>query len=77
MSDLERTFYTIGIIYMSLGTLFFIALFIFLWSLKRKIDRIQKRIKETVESITNAFGIFSTTFIAERIRSWFRRRERY
>lgn len=50
--ELQDTFYVIGIIYMSLGTILMIALVIAIFAIKAKITAIHDRIEEKLRMVS-------------------------
>ncbi len=70
MSDLQTAFYIIGIIYMTLSTLFLLAIIVFLWQLKIRIDRFEKNVKDRVEKFVNSISLMIPSFILRKIMDW-------
>lgn len=71
--DLQDTFYIIGIVYMSLGTLLMIALVIAVFVIKAKINEIHNRIEEKLRFVNQVadFGekiVHKAEEMAERHR---------
>lgn len=58
--DLQTTFYTMGIIFMSLFIILFTALLVLVFYMWKKISQMQRMIEEKIDDITNRPGEFAT-----------------
>lgn len=60
--ELERTFYIIGIIYMTLGTILMLALVICVFAIKAKITAIHRRVEEKLHTVSEVVAAGEAIF---------------
>lgn len=58
--DLQTTFYTMGIVFMSLFSILFITLLVLVFYLWRKLSQMQRLIEEKLDDFSNRPGEIAT-----------------